>query len=109
MTDPTSRYDIDATSADTPVKSRLLPDGRTIMHRERRFLPRADSLPLLAEISLPQGERLDQFSARTLGDPGLYWQICDANDAMSPDDLLAELDARQDRRVRIAMPRPPGA
>jgi nucleoid-associated protein YgaU len=34
------------------------------------------------------GERLDQIAARYYGDPLKYWLICDANDAIFPEDLL---------------------
>ena len=33
------------------------------------------------------GDRLDLITARTLGDPEQFWRICDANDALDPDDL----------------------
>lgn len=34
------------------------------------------------------GERLDQIASRYYGDPLKYWLICDANDAIFPEDLL---------------------
>lgn len=34
------------------------------------------------------GERLDQLAQRYYGDPLKYWLICDANDAIFPEDLL---------------------
>lgn len=44
---------------------------------------------VLAEITPTEGERLDQITARTLGDPQQYWRICDANNTMNPATLLA--------------------
>lgn len=35
-----------------------------------------------------EGERLDQLAQRYYGDPLLFWLICDANDAIFPEDLL---------------------
>lgn len=34
------------------------------------------------------GDRLDQLAERYYGDPLKYWLICDANDALYPEDLL---------------------
>ena len=68
----------------------------------RRFLPRGQDLPLLAEVAVAQGERLDVLTARTLGDPLQFWRICDANDVMHP----LELEAREGARVRVPQPLP---
>lgn len=35
-----------------------------------------------------EGERLDQLAQRYYGDPLKYWLICDANDAVFPEDLM---------------------
>jgi hypothetical protein len=35
-------------------------------------------------------ERLDNITARDLGDPEQFWRLCDANNAMHPDGLTAE-------------------
>lgn len=66
------------------------PDGRVIAYKRRRFLPRGESMPLLAEVSVTQGDRLDLITARTLGDPEQSWRVCDANNAMNPFDLTTE-------------------
>ena len=36
-----------------------------------------------------QGDRLDLIAAKYLGDPLMFWLICDANGAIAPDDLVA--------------------
>lgn len=69
-----------------------LPDGRTVSYKKRRFLPQGEDLPLLVEVRTAQGERLDLLTHRTLGDPLQYWRIADANNAMDPFDLVAEID-----------------
>jgi hypothetical protein len=46
-----------------------------------------------------QAERLDNITARHLGDPEQFWRLCDANNAMHPDELIAEIG----RRLRIPM------
>ena len=63
------------------------------------------SLPLLVEITVNQGDRLDLITANTLGDPEQFWRICDANDAMHP----GELTAVPGRRLRVAVPQVQGA
>ena len=57
-------------------------------------------MPLLANVTVTQGDRLDLIAARTLGDAEQYWRICDANDALDPLDLTSTLG----RVLRIAMP-----
>jgi hypothetical protein len=94
MIGPTSRY------TNVPVAT-LVEDGRTIAYLTRRFLPKGDDLPLLAETKLGPGERLDLLTTRTLGDPEHFWRICDANDAMNPADLEQE-----GRALRVPLPQP---
>jgi hypothetical protein len=76
------------------------PDGRTVSYKRRRFLPQSSSMPLLVEVTVAQGDRLDLITARTLGDPEQFWRVCDANDAMDPFDLVAE----PGRVVRVPVP-----
>lgn len=98
MFDHTSRY----ATIETAIFA--LPDGRAVAYKRRRFLPRADAMATLAEVTVVQGDRLDVITARVLGDPELFWQVCDANDAMDPDELT-----RQPGRVlRIAVPQAQG-
>ena len=67
------------------------PEGRTIAYVRRRFLPQGKDIPVLGEVTVTEGDRLDLITDRTLGDPEQFWQICDANNAMNPVDLTAEL------------------
>ena len=94
MFDPASRY--------YPVETAalILSDGRTVAYKRRRFLPRGSDLSLLVETPVTQGERLDTLTARTLGDPLLFWRVCDANDAMDPFEQVAE----PGRPVRVPLP-----
>ena len=94
MFQPTSRY------VSLGITKMTTPDGRKIAYVNRRFLPQGSQLPLLGEVSVVQGERLDLLADRTLGDAEQFWQICDANNAMNPDDLTAQLG----RRLRIPLP-----
>jgi hypothetical protein len=94
---PNSRYD--------PVETAIHedPDGRHIPYKRRRFLPHGETLPLLFEVSVGVTDRLDQITARTLGSPEAFWQVCDANNSMNPFDLTAEAG----RTLRIPLPQFP--
>lgn len=74
------------------------PDGQVIVYLRRRFVPPADQFQLLHEHLVQAGERLDTIAATELGDPLVFWRLCDANDISRPEDLL-ELE-----RVRITLP-----
>jgi hypothetical protein len=76
------------------------PGGEQIPYLRRRLLPPASRFALLLEHMVRDGERLDQIAARELGDPELFWRLCDANDALDP----AELTATVGRRLRITLP-----
>lgn len=76
------------------------PDGRTVSYVRRRFLPQAEDLQLLAEVAVAQGERIDLIAHRTLGDPLMFWRICDANNAMDPQELTEE----PGRLLRVPVP-----
>lgn len=94
MFDHTSRY----YSLETVAFS--LPDGREVRYTRRRFLPRAEDMPLLAEVTVTEGDRLDLITFRTLGDAQHFWRVCDANNAMNPVDLTARIG----RKLRVTTP-----
>lgn len=79
-------------------------DGRTYVHLQRRILPPSQNLELLEEHAVQEQERLDHIAFQHFGDPILFWRICDANDAMKPEDLLEPVGDRP-RRLRITLPR----
>ncbi len=91
---PNSRYHgIDTTTLATV-------EGRTIVYLKRRFVPPPERFALLQEHAVAQGERLDHIAAQYLGDPELFWRLCDANAAMRPD----EITETPGRRLRITLP-----
>jgi hypothetical protein len=94
MFDASSRY------AALPDTIYTAPGGQQIVYKARRFLPQGKRIPLLSEAVVGTGDRLDLIAARTLGDAEQFWQICDANDALNPWDLVGETG----RRVRIPLP-----
>ena len=63
-----------------------LPDGRTVPV-VRCALPSPQ--PLLGYHRRIAADRLDLLAGRYLNDPTSFWQICDANNAPSPDALAA--------------------
>jgi hypothetical protein len=90
---PTSRYHgIDTATLETS-------DGKTVIYLRRRFVPAPERFELLQEHVVTQGERLDNITARYLGDPEQFWRICDANGAIHPE-ALEEIG----RRLRITLP-----
>ncbi|MBX3057997.1 MAG: LysM peptidoglycan-binding domain-containing protein [Anaerolineae bacterium] len=75
-------------------------DGRELRYIRRRFLPPPGRFALLQEHTVTEGERLDNITARYLGDPEQFWRICDANNAMRPEELTETIG----RRLRITLP-----
>jgi hypothetical protein len=91
---PTSRYHAIGTTTFTTS------EGREIVHLKRRFVPPPERFSLLHEHVVVQGDRLDNITALYLNDPLQFWRICDANAAMNPPDLTADIG----RRLRITLP-----
>jgi hypothetical protein len=75
-------------------------DGRTIVYVRRRFVPPPERFALLQEYTVVQGDRLDNLAAKFVGDPELFWQICDANAAMRPEELTETVGST----LRITLP-----
>lgn len=75
------------------------PDGREVVYLKRRFLPAISKALVLTEFVVSEGDRLDNITAKHLGDPEQFWRICDSNDPMNPDDLTAEIG----RRLKIPL------
>jgi len=67
------------------------PNGQTIPYLTRRIVtqPGAPNFAAVAQHTVRQGDRLDLIAATYLGDPLLFWLICDANGAIRPYDLVA--------------------
>ena len=78
------------------------PAGQNVSYLARRIIPQpgAPDYATVATHTVVQGDRLDLIAAKYLGDPLLFWLICDANGAMRPEDLTSTVG----RTLRIALP-----
>ena len=95
MFPPTSRYHGIENAKYEPA------EGKEIAYLRRRFVPAVSpNTPIVAEHVVTQGERLDNITARYLGDPEQFWRLCDANNAMWSDELTRTVG----RRLRITFP-----
>ncbi len=97
MLEPTSRY-YNLPTATLTVIGR---DGTPIEVRylRRRFIPAAEGETTLLEHTVTQGERLDNITARYLGDPTQFWRLCDSNGILRPEEL-----EQIGRVIKIALP-----
>lgn len=91
---PTSRYHGIGTLALTAA------DGTARIYLRRRFIPPPERFSLLQLHSVAAGDRLDKLAALYLGDPELFWQLCDANGAVRPEELIEVVG----RRLRVTLP-----
>lgn len=74
-----------------PTQQYTSPDGTVITYLARRFVPKpgAPNYATVAQHTVKRGDRLDLIAARYLGDPLMFWLLCDANGAIVPNDLVA--------------------
>jgi hypothetical protein len=64
------------------------PNG-PVTYLRRRFVPPPDRFTTLYEYTVADGDRLDLIAAKALpiGDSEKFWLICDANNALRPEEL----------------------
>ncbi|QGZ59461.1 LysM domain-containing protein [Paraburkholderia acidiphila] len=67
------------------------PDGQCVAYLARRIVPQpgAPNFATINQYTVHQQDRLDLIAAKYLGDPLLFWLICDANGAIAPHELVA--------------------
>ncbi|MEA2569386.1 MAG: hypothetical protein QOI24_1387 [Acidobacteriota bacterium] len=75
-------------------------DGSPIVFLKRRFIAQPERFSVIGIHFVSQGDRLDNIAAQTLGDPELFWRICDANAVIVPDELTDALG----NRIVITLP-----
>jgi nucleoid-associated protein YgaU len=73
------------------VQQYTAPDGQVIAYLARRIVPQpgAPNFATINQYTVHQNDRLDLIAARYLGDPLMFWLICDANGAIAPHELVA--------------------
>ena len=97
MFEPTSRYyDIETVKMTVGDDQ----DPRVISYKRRRIIPSGETMTILVEHTVTQGDRLDNLAARYVGDSEQFWRICDANDVLRPEELTEEIG----RIVKIGLP-----
>ncbi len=82
------------------------PDGQPVVYVDRRIVPQPDVYISLQDYVIVEGDRLDNLAAKFLGDPLLFWMICDANGATDPDELTAQVG--RTIQIPVASAVPPG-
>lgn len=70
--------------------------GRTIVYKQRRFLPRTSTDTCFGLVRVRPGDRPDLIAGRALGDPLLHWRLADANNVLSPNQLSTTAGAELD-------------
>ncbi len=100
-TNPSSRY------YGAQIKSYTLPNGTPVNYLARRIVPRASTYTSVQNYVIVDGDRLDNLANKFLGNPILYWMVCDANTVTDPDELTAQVGTTI--VVPVASNIPPGA
>lgn len=98
---PNSRY------YGAAIEQLTLPSGTAVNYLARRIIPQPSIYATTTTYVISDGDRLDNLAQQFLGDPALYWMICDANGATDPDDLTAQTG--QTILIPAATSVPPGA
>ena len=96
MFEPTSRYyDIETVKMTVGEA-----EPRVVSYKRRRIIPPSETMTIIVEHTVTQGDRLDNLAVRYVGDPEQFWRICDANDVLRPEELTEEIGCT----VKIALP-----
>jgi nucleoid-associated protein YgaU len=98
---PSSRY------CNAATLSYTFPNGTQVMYLARRIVPQASIYQSVQSYVIVDGDRLDNLSTKFLGDPLLYWMICDANSGTDPDALTAQVGCSV--LIPLSAGIPPGA
>jgi len=100
-TNPSSRY------YGATVEFYTRPDGVQVAYLQRRIIPQPGIYTALKSYAIVDGDRIDNLAYKNLGDPLLYWMICDANVATDPDEIASVPGVTI--QIPIASGIPPGA
>lgn len=87
-------FDTDSRYASLDILTHTGPDGRAFPYVARRFLPKTAPGNVIREHLVTEAERTDYIAARYLGNPELFWQLADVNNAMRPEEMTEEVGRR---------------
>ena len=87
---PPVNFPTDSRYYGSSTLSYTAPNGQAVTYLARRFVPQpgAPNYATVAQHTVQQGDRLDLLAAKYLGDPLLFWLLCDANGAMRAGQLV---------------------
>jgi nucleoid-associated protein YgaU len=87
---PSVNFPTDSRYYNASTLSYSAADGQVITYLAQRFVPQpgAPNFSTVATHTVRYGDRLDLLAAKYLGDPLMYWLICDANGAIRPSQLV---------------------
>jgi nucleoid-associated protein YgaU len=105
---PSVSFPADSRYYNAQTQQYTAPNGQVIAYLARRIVPQpgAPNYATVAQHTVVRGDRLDLIAAKYLGDPLMFWLLCDANGAIHPNSLIAT----PGRVVKITMPQGvPGA
>lgn len=86
-----------------PQRTWRAKDGDEVVYVGRRLVPRVPK-PSDRYTVIEPGERLDLVAARALGQPELFWRLCDDNGILDPFDPFESREAAQVRGRRLRVP-----
>jgi hypothetical protein len=90
---PSSRYN------GLAIAKFTAPDGTIHAYVTRRVVPQPADLASAGSYVVSDHERTDLIATATMGDPELFWRLCDGNRALDP----AELEVAG-KRLRVTLP-----
>jgi hypothetical protein len=87
---PPVTFPVDSRYYGSATLTYTAPGGQPVSYLARRFVPQpgAPNYATIAQHTVRQGDRLDLLTATYLGDPLMFWLLCDANGAMRPNELI---------------------
>jgi hypothetical protein len=89
------------------IEQYVLSNGTPVTYLARRIIPQPDIYSSVQNYVIVERDRLDYLAFRFLGDPLLFWMICDANGAVDPDELVSQMG--RTILIPLAATIPPGA
>jgi hypothetical protein len=108
---PTVTFPVNSRYYGSSTLTHVTPAGETITYLARRIVPQPGppNFATIATHNIRQGDRLDLIAAKYLGDPLIFWLLCDANGAIEPSDLVATVGKVLHITTPLGVPGAPNA